>query len=104
MLDQHKNDLGEFTYKLHSATTHGTVYGLARFVRKVDDRAPGMPDGVIAIGSDEVILTLRVLLFGYIAMLDTVRKLLNWENPEWQLSVANANAYFVAMDRKRQSP
>ncbi len=100
MLDHGGDAIGALTYKLWSASAHGTAYGLGRFVDRITDPSVGRPLGVVRMSSTEVIQTLWVLVGAYALANQVIGQLCGVSDDEWTRSVANANAYFKSIGER----
>jgi hypothetical protein len=99
--DDDSNDLGGFSYRLLSASTHGTLYGLVRYAHVVDELSvDGVTIAAIAFNSVEVNLLLETLVLGLVNTLDDWLAHLGWGTPEWLKSAANARSFFRKARRR----
>ncbi len=92
LLDNDDRGLGGFLYRLLSASTHGTTYGLARFIHQFDDESNERADlGVLAVSSQEVDLIADALVMGFVSAMQPWLTYLGWaESETWTKSRANS--------------
>ncbi len=104
MLDHKGDGIGEFAYRLLSASAHGTIYGLVRHIERVQDFDDGTSLGATRVSSIEVRLQLAIGTVAYLAVMDRVLLLFGWhEHPAWVKSAQSSRALVTRVARELHS-
>jgi len=92
LLDNDERGLGQFLYRLLSASSHGTTFALARFIHPLDDGDDGRTDlGVLAVDANEVKLMSQAVVMAYVSAMRAWLAYQGWDgSATWQKSMANS--------------
>ena len=86
LLDNDERGLGQFLYRLLSASSHGTTYTLARLIHPLDDGDDGRTDlGVLAVDANEVKLMSQGIVMAYVS---AMRAWLAYQGWNWISNMA----------------
>lgn len=97
---------GTLSYRLFSATTHGTAYALAQRLEALDRPADrGEPvTGALKITATEVNASLAAVFYGYAILTREILVYMGWEEPDLTRALDNGAAIARGLDLGGEQP
>jgi len=98
MLDGGQDKLGEWIYRLLSASLHSSAHGLLRYVTAVgDDDEPHHKLGAVGLGTTEATNMIRVVVMGYVNAVSRFAAYLGWQKADYDATVRNVSTYLLQL-------
>lgn len=104
MLDESQLGLGTLSYRMFSASTHGTIYALMGRTELLSrDESSGVATGHLTASAADVNTALASAMFGYTFLARDILNYYGWDEPDFVRSIDNATAIAAQQNRAYQS-